>query len=270
MKRAYVNGVTLEYEVSGSGEPILLIGAVVADGYLPLQSQPALRRYQLIRYHKRGLAGSTHTDGMVSMQEHAADAAALLAHLGIARAHVAGHSAGGDVALQLAIDRPTVVQSLILLEPTMLDLPSAPALLAKAGPAVAAYASGDPASAMAIFLSAVSGLEWDACRRTIEATVPGATAQVVADADSFFKSELPAIQAWSIDASRLSRISQRALSLVGERTEPVFVEGAARLDRSLPHVERREILGAGHLLHMQQPEAVAGAIAEFVGQKVPA
>ena len=62
MKTATVNGVELEYEVKGSGEPVLLISPVLADGFLPFLSERALTdRYRLIRYHKRGWAGSTHT-----------------------------------------------------------------------------------------------------------------------------------------------------------------------------------------------------------------
>jgi len=48
--------------VSGAGEPVLLISPVIADGFLPLLAEPALAdRYQLIRYHKRGSVGRTHT-----------------------------------------------------------------------------------------------------------------------------------------------------------------------------------------------------------------
>ena len=84
MEIATVNGVELEYEVVGSGEPVLLISPVLADGFLPLVAEPALAdRYQLIRYHKRGWVGSTHTAGPVSVADHAADAAALLDHLGV-------------------------------------------------------------------------------------------------------------------------------------------------------------------------------------------
>ena len=58
MKNAAVNGVELEYELTGSGEPVLLISPVLADGFLPLVAEPSLaERYQLIRYHKRGLGG---------------------------------------------------------------------------------------------------------------------------------------------------------------------------------------------------------------------
>ena len=62
MKTATVNGVELEYELIGSGEPVLLISPVLADGFVPLVAEPSLaERYQLIRYHKRGWVGSTHT-----------------------------------------------------------------------------------------------------------------------------------------------------------------------------------------------------------------
>ncbi len=113
MERAKVNGVELEYEVVGSGEPVLLISPVLADGFVPLLSEPALAdRYQLIRYHKRGWVGSTHTPPPVSIADHVADAAALLDHLGVPRAHIAGHSSGAAVAAQLALDHPERVHTL--------------------------------------------------------------------------------------------------------------------------------------------------------------
>ena len=60
MDHAKVNGVELEFEVVGSGEPMLLIhGAHIADALQPLVAEPALERFQRIRYHRRGLGGST-------------------------------------------------------------------------------------------------------------------------------------------------------------------------------------------------------------------
>ena len=79
---------------------MLLISSVLADGFLPLLSEPALAdRYRLIRYHKRGWVGSTPTPTPVSVADHAADAAALLDRLGVPHAHVAGHSTGAVVAV---------------------------------------------------------------------------------------------------------------------------------------------------------------------------
>ena len=79
MQSVNVNGVDLEYEVRGAGEPVLLIDMLIADCFVPLLAEPALAdRYQLIRYHKRGWVGSTHTPPPVSIADHAADATALL------------------------------------------------------------------------------------------------------------------------------------------------------------------------------------------------
>ena len=60
-----------------------------------------------------------------SVVEAAADARALLDHLGIDRAHVVGHSYGGCVALQLALDAPRMVRSLALVEAALLVGPKA-------------------------------------------------------------------------------------------------------------------------------------------------
>ena len=59
MEHAKVNGVELAYEVVGSGEPMLLIhGAHLADALQPLVTEPALERFQRIRYHRRGPVGA--------------------------------------------------------------------------------------------------------------------------------------------------------------------------------------------------------------------
>ena len=80
---------------------------LIADCFVPLLPEPALAdRYQLIRYHKRGWVGSTHTPPPVTFADHAADAAALLEHLGMRRAHVAGHSTGASIGAQLGARPP--------------------------------------------------------------------------------------------------------------------------------------------------------------------
>jgi pimeloyl-ACP methyl ester carboxylesterase len=264
MKHATGNGVALEYEVTGAGEPVLLISPVVADGFLPLVSERALAaRYRLITYHKRGWAGSTHTPPPVSIGDHAADAAALLDHLGVRRAHIAGHSSGAAVALQLALERPEVVHTLALLELSLLDVPSAPGFLQKASPAFAAYAAGEHETALAAFRSAVSGLEWAACRAVLDERVPGAVAQGIKDADTFFGIELPALSAWTFGAAQAATISQPVLSVLGTDTEPLWIEVAERLRAWLTQVEDCTIEGVGHLLHMQRPEPVAESMAVF-------
>ena len=267
MQSANVNGIELEYEVIGAGEPVLLISPVIADGFLPLLAEPALAdRYQLIRYHKRGWLGSTHTPPPVSIADHAADAAALLDQLGLRPVHIAGHSSGAAVAAQLALDHPEYVHTLMLLEPSLISVPSLGAFFTQVEPALEAYASGDHADALAIFMSAVSGIEWTRGRALLEESIPGAVEQAIRDADTFFGIELPALTEWTFGAEQAASVDRPVLSVVGSETQPVWVEVAEFLRSALPQVVECTIDGAGHLLQIQRPEPVARAMAEFLGR----
>jgi pimeloyl-ACP methyl ester carboxylesterase len=267
MEIANVNGVELEYETMGSGEPVLLISPVVAGAFRPFMSaKPLVERYRLIKYHKRGWCGSTHTTPPVSIEDHAADAAALLDELEVSCAHVVGHSSGGPIGLQLALDCPDRVHTLVMLEPSLLNLPGAQGLFAKAGPAMEAYGAGDHRTAVESFLSVVSGLERDTCRDVIEDHVPGGVAQAIKDADTFFGVELPALIAWKFGAEEAAVIHQPILSVRGTKTEPLWVEVADRLHSWFPQVEDLTVAGVGHLLQMQNPEPVALGVAAFLAR----
>jgi pimeloyl-ACP methyl ester carboxylesterase len=265
MDRANVNGVELEYEVRGAGEPVLLIDMLIADCFVPLLPEPSLAEaYQLIRYHKRGWVGSTHTPAPVTIEDHAADAAALLEHLGVRRAHIAGHSTGASIGAQLALDHPEKVHTLTLLEPTLVSLPLGQAFLRSAGPVFEAYESGDHSGAFAMFVAAASGLPWEASRALLEQRIPGVVPQAIEDADTFFGIELPSLVEWAFGPEQAAAVRRPVLSVIGARTQPVWVEIAGFLRSSLPRVEECTIDGVGHLLQIQRPEPVARAIADFL------
>ena len=266
MDRAKLNGVELEYQVAGSGEPVLLIPpGPLADGFLPFLSEECLAdRHRLIQYHRRGQAGSSQATPPVSYGEQAADAAGLLSHLGVGRAHVVGHSTGANVALQLALDRPEVVQTLALLEPWLTASPSWSAFFEQAGPSIEAYSSGQKETAMAGFISLASGLEWETSRAVIDDYVPGSVAQAIKDADTFCGVDLPALSVWEFGSEDAAAVSQPVLSVLGSDSERLFVEGAALLRSRLAQVEDLTVEGVGHLLQIQRPEPVARGIAEFL------
>jgi (E)-2-((N-methylformamido)methylene)succinate hydrolase len=109
-------GLVTHYAVEGTGPPLLLIHGVGArlDSWDDVVAALG-GRFTTIRYDLRGHGDSTKVPGPYSVELFAADAVALLDHLGIARCHVAGFSLGGLVAQRLALDAPGRVAGLVLL-----------------------------------------------------------------------------------------------------------------------------------------------------------
>ena len=194
MQRARVNGTDLEYVVQGTGEPVVLIhGALIADAYAPLCAEPALAAgFQLVRYHRRGYAGSARAAAPFGIAQQAADCLALLRYLGIERAHVVGHSSAGTIALQLALDAPEAVHSLVLLEAALLDVPSGALIPDAVGPSIERYQAGDTEGATDGFVRWACGPGY---RTHLDRLIPGGFEQAVADADTWFAVELPSLSA---------------------------------------------------------------------------
>jgi pimeloyl-ACP methyl ester carboxylesterase len=83
----------------------------------PLLDEPALPdRFRLLTYHRAGFGGSSPIEGPVSMADHAEHCRLLMRQLGIERAHVVGHSSSVAVALQLALDAPDAVQTIVSMD----------------------------------------------------------------------------------------------------------------------------------------------------------
>jgi pimeloyl-ACP methyl ester carboxylesterase len=255
----------LDYEVRWSGEPVVLIhGAIIADVYAPIATQELLAaRYRVILYHRRGFAGSTHSDGPVSIVEQAADCRALLQHLGIERAHVVGHSLGGAIALQLALDAPEVVHSLALLESDAPGAPSEEAFFQQFAPVIAMYESGDIAGAIEASCRLVAGPRF----RDAFASLPaGAFDQAIADAGTLFGVDLPALESWTINSDLARRVKAPALIVLGAESAsvaPVFSEAHELLCAWLPQSEPFILPNATHALQMMNPVGMSEGLIAF-------
>jgi pimeloyl-ACP methyl ester carboxylesterase len=266
MERAEIDGLTLEYEDQGSGEPIVLLHAgLCADWFKPLLDEPALARRRLIRYHRVGYAGSSRVPGMVSIADQARHCLDLMTHLGVERAHLAGHSSSADIAMQAALDAPGRVASLALLEPALMPVPSRAAWgQSTAVPAVDRFRSGDHAGAVDMWMRGVAGEDYAAA---MNRALPSALGQAVADAPTFFEQELPAVLEWPFDEPIAGRITQPALAVLGGRSHevsPVWEERQALVLAWLPAAEPFVLPDATHLLHVQNPSGMAEALDGFV------
>jgi pimeloyl-ACP methyl ester carboxylesterase len=261
MERAAVDGVELEYEIRGVGEPIVLVhhGAGV-DWFNPLLEEPALAgRYCMLRYHRAGYAGSSRLAAPLTFVQEAARFRALMRHLGIERAHVVGHSASGCIALQIALEVPDGVHSLALLEPALLAVPSPP----EVPRALDLYRTGDKSMAVDTFLRGTCGPNY---RGVLENAVPGAVDQALAEADTFFSHELPALRQWSFGPDDARRIGQPVLAVIGENSDSRFHQRQKLILEWLPNVEQFVLPGAGHLLHLQNATAMAEGLAAFIAR----
>ena len=109
-------GVRLYYETHGSGEPLVLIPSTAFSGDVwKLYQVPGLSKsVQLVIHDPRGTPRSQASQQVYMITQMANDVVALLDHLKISEAHVLGHSMGGRIALEMALNFPGWVKSLIM------------------------------------------------------------------------------------------------------------------------------------------------------------
>jgi pimeloyl-ACP methyl ester carboxylesterase len=260
--RIPADGIDLEYEQRGAGEPVVLIhGGVFPASFAILLDEEALTaRHKLIRYHRAGYAGSGGVHGPLGVDRQAAHCLALMDGLGVERAHVVGHSSGGNIALQVALARPAAVRTLTLLEPALLAVPSGPF----AGEAMGLYRDGDAAAAVDVWMRGVAGPHY---RDAFERLAPGSFAQAVTDADTFFGQELPAVRAWEFGADDAKAVTQPTLVVLGGRSAeigPAYGERHRLLLEWLPRAEPYVLPGATHLMHVHNPGDLASRLADFI------
>lgn len=117
MKFARVNAVSLHYRVHGdlNARPVLVfINSLGTDFRIWDDVVAGLTsHFAIVTYDKRGHGLSDVGTTPYRIEDHAADLAGLLDHLGVAKAIVCGLSVGGLIANALWVMRPDLVQALI-------------------------------------------------------------------------------------------------------------------------------------------------------------
>ena len=115
MRRVRLDGLTINYEVQGEGEPLLLIHYTSADHASWAFQLPAYtEHFSCIALDLPGAGESDKPPGPYSTEDQSDQVAAFLGAIGIERAHVAGMSFGAAVGIHLAARHPRRVRSLSL------------------------------------------------------------------------------------------------------------------------------------------------------------
>lgn len=115
MPTVSVDGLRMYYELAGAGPPLVLICGLGIDvsecGYL---IEALATHHRVLAFDNRGAGRTDKPDEPYTIAQMAADTVGLMEAMGIERAHVAGMSLGGRIALDLALGYPDRVRSLIL------------------------------------------------------------------------------------------------------------------------------------------------------------
>ena len=115
MSKIKANGITMNYDRQGAGEPLILIPYLSADhACYAFQVAEYAKQFTCISLDLRGTGETDKTDGPYSTEDLADDVAAFMEALGISRAHVAGLSLGAAIGMWLAAKHPSSVASLSL------------------------------------------------------------------------------------------------------------------------------------------------------------
>ena len=113
---APVNGLQMWYELHGAGRPLVLLHGNLSTigvdfgGIIPSLAKGR----QVVGVEQQAHGHTADIDRPLSIQQWAADTAALLGHLGIERADLFGYSSGSAVAMQVALDHPELAGKLVL------------------------------------------------------------------------------------------------------------------------------------------------------------
>ena len=292
MPRVHTNGIDIEYESIGrDGDPVILL---IMGFSGPLTFWPdsfcqglATKGFRVIRFDNRDIGRSTHLaqfgapdlSAMMakrlaggypvapySLDDMAADAAGLIAALGIDRAHVVGASMGGMIAQLVAISHPARVKSLVSIMSTTgrPDLPQGKAEAFAAIMAPPASAGREDRIARGIEVWRVIGSPgFRASDAELRAIVERSVDYAPYDPAGIAR-QMAAIVSAPPRNERLKSVKIPALVIHGADDPLVPVSGGEDTAKSTPGAELLVVPGMGH----DFPEALMPVYLKAIGDFV--
>ena len=255
-----IAGADIRHDVQGSGPDVIFLHAFPLGLTMWDEQAKGLADVaRVIRFDARGFGGSSPNDGALGMDRFADDAAALLDHLGVDKAVVAGCSMGGYACFAMMRRHPGRVRALVL-QDTRAGADSAEARVGRATLANRVLAEGASAAADA-FLPRLLGASTQRDRSDlvdrVRALILGNRPRGIADA-------LLGLGARLDSTPTLAKIQVPTLVVVGEEdvlTPPAEAEVMAS---AIAGAKLAIVPKAGHLANWEQPEAYNAALRAFL------
>ena len=269
-----VGGVELEYWVKGTGDPVVFLhGGVLTGWFGPLADELSRAgSYRLLSYHRPGYGSSTLPSQPITMGGQAECCLALMRHLGLAKAHLVGHSIGACIALQAALQEPEAVASVALLEPPVMTATADPSPALTVLRATAAqWKRGDLAGAMDAFMRGIVDPDYEHVLDRVLGM--GWRDDALKGTDAFFRTDQPAVQAWRFEKPEAARVRQPTVLFLGENStgvNPIREPVHRTLLSWLPNAEGHTLDGASHLLPLQEPARISALLTAFYEDRITA
>jgi pimeloyl-ACP methyl ester carboxylesterase len=251
----------LYVEEHGDGEPLLLIQGLGQAMWAWREQVPVFsERYRTIVYDARGTGRTPPSDEPYGIPELAADAAGVLDGRA---AHVVGLSMGGYVALTLALARPELVRSLVLVCTGAggADRVPRPAHVREA---FAAAMGLPPEEFTRVTTPYTFAPGWpEAHPERFEALVAARVERPTSY--EVIEEHVRACYAFYEAGCEVERIETRSLVVHGDADLIVPVENGRRLAARLPNAEYVELPGRGHNLPLEDPDTLNALVLDFLG-----
>lgn len=257
-----INGAPLYYEVAGTGHPLVLIHAGIADSRMwDTQFAVLARQYRVVRYDWRGYGKSAVPAVPFALHE---ELAKLLKHLEIARAHLIGLSFGSRLALDFALSHPEMVEKLVLAAPGVSGARPSPEQSQYNEDEDAALQAGDFTRATEITLRM-----WvDGPRRTADQVDPTVREQVRLMQRQAYDIPWPtgaqSLELEPAASGRLHEIQAPTLLLVGAYDLQPKIEQARWMASEIPGAQLVVIPEVAHMLNMEKPAEFNQRVLEFL------
>ena len=256
-----LNGARIHFERSGTGFPLLLIHAGIADSRMwEPQVKAFANQFDMIRPDMRGFGDSELPPTPYSI---VADSIALLDHLKIDRAHVVGCSMGGTFAIDLALEHPDRVEKLVLVAAGISG--------SNLGKADADLFSDIEAADKAGDMEAVNRAEvrlWVDGPRRPEGAAPTHVRDLVLDMNGrSLHTDWASAEYQPLDPpaiGRLMEIASPTLVIVGDQDLPHASANADLIISNVPGSRTVIIKDAAHLPNLERPEEFNRVLLDFL------
>jgi len=253
-----VRDTTIYYEQAGQGPALLFIHGMCGDARVWAgQAGRLAGRFSCVSFDRRGHTRSAPGTEPESVATHAADAAALIEALELARPVVVGSSGGARIAVELARTRPGLLAGAVFSEPPIftLDPAAGQAFMTEVAAVVrpAAQTGGPPAAVDAFF----------------PLVCPGLWSQLDQAAKDRYRANGPMMLAefagppYQLGLNDAAGIAVPSLVIAGTESHPALRAIAATLARALPDARLVQLAGSGHVTYAERPDQFAEAVAAF-------